>query len=305
MAATAPLTSPDGFTRKPPWLTKRLPDPRVLNRMRQLLDGLGLHTICESASCPNIGECWAKETATFLILGDVCTRRCGFCDVTTGRPEAVDPFEPLSVARAVAALGLSHAVVTSVARDDLDDGGAMHFAQTIRAIRRHNPVTTVEVLIPDFEGIAAYLEIVLSAGPDILAHNVETVPRLHRRVRPRFRYQRSLDLLAESKTRAADVYTKSNIMVGLGEEPAEVEQVMADLRAVDCDFLTIGQYLRPSKEHLPVVAYVHPDLFARYKAHAEALGFRHVASGPFVRSSFDAATAMETVGRKRAPLLRS
>ncbi|HEX6972739.1 MAG TPA: lipoyl synthase [Limnochordia bacterium] len=297
-----PSARPDAHRRKPPWLTKRLPDPRVLNRMRSLLDGLGLHTICESASCPNIGECWAKQTATFLILGDVCTRRCGFCDVTTGRPGALDPFEPLHVARAVAALGLSHAVVTSVARDDLPDGGASHFAQTIRAIRRHNPSTTVEVLIPDFDGIAAHLETVLGARPDILAHNIETVPRLHRKVRPRFRYRRSLEVLAESKRRAPEVFTKSNLMVGLGESPAEVEEVMADLRAVDCDFLTIGQYLRPSEHHLPVVEYVHPDVFERYKARAEAMGFRHVAAGPFVRSSYDAASAMAAVGRAKAPL---
>lgn len=285
--------------RKPDWLKKRIPDPQAMKEMRLLLDQLKLNTICEEAACPNIGECWAKKTATFLILGDICTRACGFCNVETGRPAPVDLAEPYHVARAVAHLGLAHVVITSVDRDDLPDKGSEQFAATIRAIHRMCPETTVEVLTSDFDGIDEHLMRVLDADPEIFAHNVETVPRLHRKVRPRFRYERSLKVLARAKELRPDIYTKSNIMVGLGETPEEVIEVMRDMRSAGCDFLTIGQYLQPSPKHLPVVEYVHPDLFEEYRRQAYGLGFLHVASGPFVRSSFDAATALEVVGRRR------
>lgn len=267
-----------------------------MGEMRQLLQELQLNTICEEAGCPNIGECWANKTATFLIMGEICTRACGFCDVITGRPNPLDFAEPLRIARAVEHLGLSHVVLTSPDRDDLPDKGAEHWAACIRAVQRLCPGTTVEALISDFDGIEAHLRTVLDADPVILAHNIETTPRLHRKVRPRFRYERSLELLARSKAIRPDIFTKSNIMVGFGETEEEVVQVMRDLREVDTDFLTIGQYLQPTAKHLPVEEYVHPDVFARYKEEAEALGFRYVASGPFVRSSFDAAAALEAIG---------
>lgn len=285
--------------RKPGWLTKRLPDPQAMARMRSLLDGLHLNTICESANCPNIGECWAKATATFLILGERCTRRCGFCKVDTGRPLPPNPLEPLHVAEAVQALGLTHVVITSVSRDDIADGGAAHFAATIREIHRLCPQTAVEVLIPDYTDEAGGLSTVLAAKPAILGHNIETVAALHRRVRPRFRYERSLQVLAESRRLAPDIYTKSSIMVGLGETAEQVYGTLADLRRVDCDFVTIGQYLRPSAQHAHVVEYVHPTVFEQYRHKALELGFRYVASGPFVRSSFDAATALQAAGEQR------
>jgi len=291
--------SPGVRERKPDWLKKRIPDPKPMAEMRRLLGELRLNTICEEAGCPNIGECWANRTATFLILGEICTRACGFCDVTTGRPEPPDFREPLRVAEAVRHLGLKHAVLTSPDRDDLPDKGAAHWASCIRAIHRMNPGTTVEALISDFDGIEAHLETVLAAEPEILAHNVETVPRLHRKVRPRFRYERSLAVLKNSKRIRPESFTKSNIMVGFGETEGEVVAVMEDLRAADVDFLTIGQYLRPSPKHLPVVAYVHPDTFERYRERALELGFRYVASGPFVRSSFDAKAALEAIGYRR------
>lgn len=285
--------------RKPDWLKKRIPDPQAMKQMRNLLDELQLNTICEEAGCPNIGECWAKKTATFLILGEICTRACGFCDVETGRPQEVDFAEPYHVAKAVAHLGLSHVVITSPDRDDLADKGSEQFAATIRAVHRMCPQTTVEVLTSDFDGEDEHLVRVLDADPEIFGHNVETVPRLHRKVRPRFRYERSLKVLARAKELRPDIYTKSNIMVGLGERRQEVIEVMSDLRAAGCDFLTIGQYLQPSPRHLPVSEYVHPDVFEEYRKEAEALGFLYVASGPFVRSSFDAATALEVVGHRR------
>lgn len=290
---------PRAFQRKPDWLKKRIPDPMKMREMRELLDGLRLHTICEEASCPNIGECWGNRTASFLILGEICTRACGFCDVETGRPLPVNFAEPYHIAQAVKRLGLRHAVITSPDRDDLEDKGAGHFAATIRAIHRLCEGTTVEVLISDFDGNEEHLRTVLDADPEILAHNVETVPRLHRKVRPRFRYERSLKVLENSKRLRPDIFTKSNIMVGLGEREDEVIDVMRDMRAVGCDFLTIGQYLQPSPKHLPVVEYVHPDVFERYKSVAEELGFRYVASGPFVRSSFHAEEALYAIGHRR------
>ena len=298
MSAHRTTTTPPAGARprKPDWLKKRIPDPRAMGEMRRLLDELKLNTICEEAGCPNIGECWGARTATFLILGEICTRACGFCDVVTGRPAPPDFAEPLRIAQAVEHLGLAHVVLTSPDRDDLPDKGAEHWAACIRAIQRRCPQTTVEALISDFDGIEEHLRTVLDANPVILAHNLETPRRLHRKVRPRFRYDRSLEVLARSKALRPDIFTKSNIMVGLGEREEEVVELMRDMRAVGTDFLTIGQYLQPSPKHLPVEEYVHPDVFARYKEIALELGFRYVASGPFVRSSFDAAAALAAIG---------
>lgn len=285
--------------RKPDWLKKPIPDGRAMKRMRALLAQLRLNTICESGNCPNIGECWGEGTATFMILGNVCTRRCGFCDVTTGRPDAVDPHEPENVAEAIARLGIRHAVITMVNRDDLPDAGAAHIAATLRAVRRRNPDTTLEMLISELRGDEALIGTVLEAEPDVLAHNIETVRRLHRKVRPRFRYEQSLEVLAISKRLAPHVYTKSNIMVGLGETEEEVLELMRDLRTVGCDFLTIGQYLRPSEKHLPVEEFVRPEVFERYREEAERLGFLYVFSGPFVRSSYQAGSALQHVAARR------
>ncbi len=260
--------------------------------LRRLLRGLNLNTVCEEARCPNIGECWDQRTATVMILGDTCTRACGFCNIKTGRPTWFDDDEPRRVAEAVAQLGLEHIVVTSVARDDLPDGGASVFAETIRRLRDRCPGMGVEVLIPDFNGQAAPLRAVMEAGPDILNHNVETVERLQKPVRRRARYDRSLEVLERAKAQAAElgraVHTKSSIMVGLGEERGELSATFRDLRAVDCDILTIGQYLRPTLDHLPLVRYYHPSEFAAMREEALALGFRHVESGPLVRSSYHA-----------------
>jgi lipoic acid synthetase len=282
--------------RKPNWLVKPLPDARALKRMRGLLSDLDLHTICESANCPNLGECWAKATATFLILGDVCTRHCGFCDVPAGRPAPLDAREPTRVAEAVRALGLAHVVITSVTRDDVPDGGAAHFAATITAIGKACPKTSVEVLIPDFSGDSECLATVLAAEPRILGHNIETVRSLHNRIRPRFDYEQSLGILAEAKRLAPFIYTKSSIMVGLGETQDDVIATLNDLRQVDCDFVTIGQYLQPSRKNVAVREYVAPATFDHYRHIAKELGFRYVASGPFVRSSYNAAAALETDG---------
>jgi lipoic acid synthetase len=247
----------------------------------------GLHTVCEEARCPNLGECWDRGTATFMILGDVCTRACGFCAVKTGLPgRAPDPEEPRRVAEAVAAMGLRHAVITSVNRDDQRDGGAAIFAATIAEIRRRLPGCAVEVLIPDFKGEWSALETVLSARPDILNHNTETVPRLYRKVRPGARFERSLELLRRSKD--AGLLTKSGIMVGLGEEPSEVEETIRRIREAGTDILTLGQYLRPSLQHLPLVRYYTPEEFAEMKSFALGLGYGHVESGPLVRSSYHA-----------------
>jgi lipoyl synthase len=260
--------------------------------LRRLLRGLNLNTVCEEARCPNIGECWEQRTATVMILGDVCTRACGFCNIKTGRPTWFDDDEPRRVAEAVAQLGLEHVVVTSVARDDLPDGGAGAFAETIRLLRERCPGMGVEVLIPDFNGEEAPLRAVMAAGPDILNHNVETVERLQKPVRKRARYDRSLGVLARAKVHAREsgrpVHTKSSIMVGLGETREELSTTFRDLRAVDCDILTIGQYLRPTRDHLPLVRYYHPSEFAEMREEGLALGFRHVESGPLVRSSYHA-----------------
>ena len=295
--------------RHPDWIKARLPTGPNYTELKGLLRGLDLNTVCEEAHCPNIGECWEQRTATVMILGDTCTRACGFCAVKTGRPTWDDADEPRRVAEAVRRMGLEHVVITSVARDDLPDGGAHIFADTIRALRRESPGMGVEVLIPDFDGQDEPLRTVMEAGPDILNHNVETVERLQKPVRKRARYHRSLEVLATAKAmgreisgRDGSVHTKSSLMVGLGETRPELSATFRDLRAVDCDILTIGQYLRPSPAHLAVERYVHPDEFAEMKLEALALGFKHVESGPLVRSSYHARDQVpEEAKRSRKP----
>jgi lipoyl synthase len=274
--------------KRPEWLKVRAPGGKNYVELQTLMRDLELHTVCEEARCPNIGECWGHRTATFMILGDTCTRACGFCAVKTGRPGALDWGEPERVARAVQTMGLKHVVVTSVNRDDQPDGGSLIFAATIRKIRAYVPGCTVEVLTPDFEGVRSSLENVLRARPDVFNHNVETVERLTKAVRRRARYRRSLEVLRMAKEIAPGLCTKSGIMVGLGEMRAEITQTMQDLRACDVDILTIGQYLRPTPQHLDIVRYYHPDEFAELKAEGLALGFKHVESGPLVRSSYHA-----------------
>lgn len=275
--------------RKPPWIRAQAQGHPRVQRIKSILREKNLHSVCEEAACPNLGECFSKGTATFMILGDICTRRCRFCDVATGRPEPPDPNEPRHLAETVEALGLNYVVITSVDRDDLSDRGAGHFAECIRQIRAHTPRTRVEVLVPDFRGrVETALEIFADNPPDVFNHNVETVPRLYRAARPAGDYARSLELIGEFGRRHPRVPTKSGLMVGLGEEIAEVEQVMRDLREYDCNMLTIGQYLAPSQAHLPVARYVHPDEFDALRDTGDQLGFAHVASGPMVRSSYHA-----------------
>jgi lipoic acid synthetase len=281
--------------RKPPWLKVRFPGGENYIRLKSIMREGGLHTVCEEAHCPNIGECWEAGTATFMILGDTCTRACGFCAVKTGRPGALDRLEPMRVANAVREMGLTHAVVTSVNRDDEPDGGASIFAATIRWIRRLSPGTSVEVLIPDFMGNWDALETVMDARPEILNHNTETVPRLYRRVRPKGRYERTLELLRRAKEGDPAAITKSGVMVGLGETKHELLMVFADLVDRGVDVLTVGQYLRPSAKHLPLVRFYHPDEFAKLREEALALGFRHVEAGPLVRSSYHAERQVEGV----------
>ena len=280
---------------RPEWLKVRLNTTGEYEQVRAMMRRLSLVTVCEEARCPNIHECWARErTATFMLMGDVCTRHCGFCAVGKGRPGSLDPREPERVAEAAAELGLSHAVVTSVNRDDLADGGASHFAATIRAIRRRLPDCTVEVLIPDFCGNWEALEMVLAERPEILNHNTETVRRLYRRVRPEAVYERSLELLARANARRSpDMKTKSGVMVGLGETFEELLQTLSDLRGVGCDIATIGQYLQPYEKRLPVEKYYTPQEFERLREEGEALGFQRVESGPLVRSSYHARRALE------------
>ena len=274
---------------RPEWIRAPARTGENYQQVRALIEGLRLHTVCESAACPNAGECWNHRTATFMILGNVCTRRCGFCAVSKGAPLPVDYDEPRRVAEAAATLGLKYAVITSVNRDDRKDGGAELFALTIRAIRERIPGCKVEVLIPDFQGSHAAMDIVMEAAPDVLNHNIETVPRLYRQVRLGARYERSLDILAYAKQLRPDIPTKSGIMLGLGETLEEVHQVMRDLRAHKVDILTVGQYLRPSPKHLPVLRYVHPDEFAEIARLGRQMGYAHVESGPLVRSSYHAA----------------
>ena len=275
--------------RRPPWLKACIPGGPGYARVQTLVSDLQLHTVCAEAHCPNVGECWAHGTATFMILGRVCTRACGFCAVTPGRPDAVDEAEPERVADAVETLGLRHAVITSVARDDLGDGGAAAFAAVIRAIRARCPQTSVEVLIPDLQGAAEALQLVLDATPDILNHNIETCRRLTPRVRARARYARTLELLGRARAWGpVGMRTKSGFMVGLGETWAECMETLDDLRGVGVEIVTIGQYLRPSPKHLPLVRYYTPDEFADLKREALARGFRHCEAGPLVRSSYHA-----------------
>jgi len=278
---------------RPKWLKAPAPVGENYRQLKTLVQVLRLHTVCESAACPNIGECWNQRTATFMILGNMCTRRCGFCNVQKGAPLEADYDEPRRVAEAVELMGLRHAVITSVNRDDRKDGGAELFAMTIRAIHERVPDCQVEVLVPDFQGNYAAMEMVMDAGPEVLNHNTETVPRLYRTVRLGADYPRSLDMLAHAKRVKPETPTKSGLMLGLGETIDEVLQVMRDLRAHNVDLLTLGQYLRPTKKHLPIVRYVSPDEFAELKRAGQQMGFRHVESGPLVRSSYHAADAVE------------
>ena len=274
--------------RKPPWIRVKAPGSPEYHSTRQLIRDLNLNTVCEEAACPNIGECWKEKHATVMILGAVCTRACSFCNVATGRPELVDPHEPKRVGDAVARLGLAHIVVTSVDRDDLDDGGAGHFAQTIAAIRAAVPATTIEVLVPDFLRKEGAIEAVIAARPDVLNHNLETVPRLYAEVRPGARYFHSLRLLDQAKRLDPAVFTKSGLMVGLGEERAEILQVMDDLRAAEVDFLTIGQYLQPTPKHHPIARFVTPEEFEGLRRHAFGKGFLMASATPLTRSSYHA-----------------
>ena len=272
--------------RKPDWLRVKLPTGENFKKVAGIVGEHKLHTICQSGNCPNMGECWGAGTATFMILGNVCTRSCGFCSVATGRPEAVDPFEPARVARSVELMGVKHCVITCVDRDDLDDGGAGIWAKTIRAVRRRSPETKLETLIGDFQGNWENLQVVLEAAPDVLSHNMETVRRLTKQVRVQAKYDRSLEVLMRAKR--AGLRTKSGIMLGLGETDAEILETMDDLRSVGCDVMTMGQYLQPTKKHLPVAEFVTPERFARYREEGLKRGFRFVESAPLVRSSYHA-----------------
>jgi len=275
--------------RLPEWLRLKLPTSHTFAQTRSLLDELKLHTVCESAKCPNHWECWSKGTATFMIAGDRCTRACGFCAVATAKPLALEADEPARVAEATRRMKLRHVVITAVARDDLQDGGAEHFSRTIEAVRAANPGIVIEVLVPDFLDRDASIEMVLSANPHIFNHNLETVRRLTPSVRSRATYDRSLNVLGKVKARRGDgIYTKSGLMLGLGETGEELFTAMEDLRRVGCDILTLGQYLQPTRAHLPVVEFVSPEKFTEYGKVAERMGFRHVASGPMVRSSYHA-----------------
>jgi len=283
--------------RRPPWIRVRAPEGESYHWLKRLMRAKELHTVCEEAHCPNIGECWGNRTATFLILGDTCTRNCHFCDVKTGRPGPLDPNEPERVAQAVQAMDLKHAVITSVDRDDVPDGGASVFAAVIQRIRELQPGCTVEVLIPDFRGQIEPLKIVMDERPDILNHNIETAPRLFRSIQPQCRYDWSLDVLRNAKQLWPEAITKSGIMVGLGETVDEVLDVMQDLRAIDVDILTIGQYLQPSREHTPIARYYEPEEFEMFEERGYAMGFRWVESAPLVRSSYNAEAQARLVDR--------
>lgn len=285
--------------RKPAWLKVRAPGGARYIRLKRLLREANLHTVCEEAQCPNIGECWEDATATFMILGDVCTRNCGYCAVAHGKPQWEDREEPERIGRATALMGLDHVVITSVNRDDLADGGATHWAATIRAVRRHAPGCRVEVLVPDFQGLASAIDAVLDAAPDVFNHNTETVPRLYKLARHGGRYDRTLDVFRHVRHRAPDLVTKSGIIVGLGETPGELRDTMRDVRETGVSILTLGQYLRPSPAHLPVARYYHPDEFAALAEAGRSMGFAHVEAGPLVRSSYHAKNQAE-VAAKRA-----
>lgn len=284
---------------RPEWLRIKLQTPEAYHKVKNLVEKLSLHTVCQEARCPNIYECWGEHgTATFMILGEICTRRCGFCAVTSGKPRpGVDRSEPEHVAQAVEAMGLRHAVITSVDRDDLPDGGARHWADVVRAVHARVPACAVEVLTPDFRGVPDALDVVLASQPEVFSHNIETVPRMYRKARPGSRYERSLELLAEASrrrdhgeytTRVSVGRTKTGIMIGIGEEPEEIRATLRDIRSTGTEILTIGQYLQPTSKHLPVDRFVHPGEFAEHKAYALELGFAHCESGPLVRSSYHA-----------------
>ncbi|MGB9628454.1 MAG: lipoyl synthase [Thermodesulfobacteriota bacterium] len=281
--------------KKPPWLKKRIPPLQDVLKVKSILEESYLHTVCEEARCPNLGECFSSGTATFLILGRICTRHCGFCAVEHGSPLLPDELEPQQVAKAVKKMGLQYVVITSVTRDDLPDGGASHFARTIQAIRSTCQEIKIEVLVPDFKGDPSSLKMVLKESPDVLNHNIETVSRLYFTVRPKADYSRSIELLKRAKEIAPDILTKSGFMLGLGEGREEVLGLLQNLRDAKCDFLTIGQYLQPGQDRLPVVRFIPPEEFEEYKKIGEKMGFRVVASGPFVRSSFHAFEMFKTV----------
>jgi len=285
--------------RLPEWLTIRLPRPDTIKGVEQMMRSKNLHTVCESARCPNLPECWSKKTATFMILGDTCTRSCGFCAIKVGRGEELDPFEPLNVALTAKTMGMKHVVVTSVARDDLKDQGAEQFAKTIRALHKEVPHMIVEVLTPDFQGREELVKTVTDAHPEIFNHNIETIERLHTIVRPQAKYSRTMRVLQMVKELDPTIYTKSGMMLGLGETKDEVVETMRDLRKIGVDAVTIGQYLRPTMKHLEVVEYIHPDVFKEYETIGEELGFAFVASGPFIRSSYNAIAFSEKVMKER------
>jgi lipoic acid synthetase len=279
--------------KKPEWLKIKINNSTNVSDIKKMLSRLSLHTVCEEANCPNQMECFGKRTATFMIMGRICSRNCQFCNVESNHPTPLDNSEPEHIAEAVKELKLKHVVITSVTRDDLPDGGTLHFAETIKAVKRLNTKVIVEVLIPDFKGDEDGLKLVIDAGPEIINHNVETVPRLYPEVRPQADYRQSLDVIKNVKKQGMNIFSKSGIMIGLGETKDEVLELFRDLRKADCDILTVGQYLAPSKKHYPVSEYIHPDVFAFYKEEAEKMGFKSVASGPFVRSSYNAAEVME------------
>ncbi len=285
--------------RLPEWLTIRLPRPETIKHVEAMMREKNLHTVCESARCPNLPECWSKKTATFMILGDTCTRSCGFCAIKVGHGEELDVFEPLNVAKTARQMGMKHVVVTSVARDDLQDEGASQFAKTINALHREVPFVIVEVLTPDFKAKLSCIKVVTDAHPEIYNHNVETIERLHTIVRPQAKYRRSLQVLEMVKELDPTIYTKSGIMLGLGETRDEVVKLLSDLRRIGVDAVTIGQYLRPTMKHLPVHSFIHPDEFKEYEKIGEDMGFAFVASGPFIRSSYNAIAFSEKVMAER------
>ena len=294
------INKPDNISpKKPFWLKVKAPQGKIFGQTKGLLDDLNITTVCEEASCPNIGNCWSKKHATMMIMGDICTRACSFCNVATGKPNKLDLSEPIRVAKSVARLNLNHVVITSVDRDDLYDGGADHFVATITDIRKYSPNTSIEILTPDFLKKDGALEKVINAKPDVFNHNLETVPRLYPSVRPGARYFHSLSLLAKVKEVDPNIFTKSGIMVGLGESQNEIYQVMDDMRSADIDFLTIGQYLQPTIKHHKVEKFVHPDEFDKYKKVALSKGFLLVSSSPFTRSSFHASEDFEKLKKIR------
>ena len=300
------INKPDNISpKKPFWLKVKAPQGKIFDQTKGLLDDLNITTVCEEASCPNIGNCWSKKHATMMIMGDICTRACSFCNVATGKPNKLDLSEPIRVAKSVARLNLNHVVITSVDRDDLNDGGADHFVATITDIRKYSPNTSIEILTPDFLKKNGALEKVINAKPDVFNHNLETVPRLYPTVRPGARYFHSLNLLAKVKEVDQNIFTKSGIMVGLGESQSEIYQVMDDMRSADIDFLTIGQYLQPTIKHHKVEKFVHPDEFDKYKKVALSKGFLLVSSSPFTRSSFHASEDFEKLKKIRTNQLNN